>query len=203
MNKRDDFLQKVANLNNQAYIDTQILILESYVDKEMSKDDNIIAFINSNISGYDTSGNAYTDGIVNSNTYVVTNAIHKNPDVKSSSNTKSGNYTIWGSNSSDLILNGMVANTTSWLDKTLDNKIYSTLTIQLPDNTNKNVALALAEKYKSTKLGTDGNPIGGFWSYIPTPQTAGSVNNTSYPDAVTIKQTGNTLFIVFKLYPNP
>ena len=59
------------------------------------------------------------------------------------------------------------------------------LIIELPDNTNKNVAYILSLKYMSTQLQST-NPLGGYW---------GSGN-------VLVEQDYNTkkLYMIFKLY---
>jgi hypothetical protein len=203
--KRDDFLLKLANLNNSAYLETLMSDLENFVDAALINQINITQFINTNPSGYDSTSGAYTDGIVDPSQYDPTYAIHRNPDVTSGDSQagKSGNYTIWVDDSTDLILNGNLVNTTPWLDKTLDNPIKGEFSIQLPANTNKNLALLLAQKYMSTDIGVDGTPSGGYWSYVTYPigPEYGSTSGLDYGDAVRIKQSGNDLYIIFRLYP--
>lgn len=180
MFRRDQLIEKLASINSGDYLTQQVLILETFVDGELSKNDIITKMANSNSQG--TLG---TSGIELVQFVEPTVAVHQDFSVKVGiQGTAGSGRVIW---SDDLqYITGNSAAQNPWNDLILDDNTFNGfIQIALPENTNKNVALLLAQKYISTSINGI-VPIGGFW---------GSNNVT-----VTYDTNSNNLFLNFKLF---
>ena len=195
MIRRDEFIQKISELNNNNYLKRELIDLEKYVDEQLLIDENVIKFINRNTQGGDfnnTSNEELVDSIND------TNQIHRHPDVVSTTKEAEGIYKVW--NDSLTNQDGRNLSTKPYIDKTLHNDIDSSIEILLPENTNKNVALLLKKKYLSTDLKTED---GGFWSIITRPDT-NNISNISEDNndmvEVVYNKDLNTVRMIFKLF---
>lgn len=200
MLRREQFIQELHNINNTETIEREISTLENYVDEQLRNNNNLIQFINRNSQG--TQG---TGGIEFVEYSQPTNAIHKNIDVESDNEiTLNGNsYAIWNENLT--YPNGNTAINQPWNDKTFTGyeNFDGEIRIQLPENTNKNVAQRLVERYLSDDFDNNGEPIGGFWSKGIKPNDSNN-NSTSeiVDDAVRLEYDYDTnrLYMIFKLF---
>jgi hypothetical protein len=181
MYRRDEFIKMLSNLNSGEYLKKQVLILEQYVDTELQKSESMLSLINSNSQG------SVVNNIETISEVSETYAIHTNIDVKGDTLNK-GNSPVW--NEELLHTTGSASATVSpWTDISISVADFDgVIKILLPDDTNKNVAKMLADKYGDTTI-QGGNPVGGHW---------GKDNVLVQYDVASKK-----MYMVFKLLPQP
>jgi hypothetical protein len=181
MIRRDHFIKSVAKINSGDYIKNKVVELEKFVDAELAKHENILSLINSNTQG-EKNGN-----IEIVQTVEETYAVHSDPTVLGDDGEVNGRK-IW--NDYMFYPNGGFATNEPWESITLtnDTQFDGALKVELPADTNKNVAKLLADKYMDTTI-VAGEPLGGCWG-------SGNV-------IVTLDNTSNKLYMTFKIYPMP
>jgi hypothetical protein len=180
MLRRDELIKKLGSLNSGSYLNTKLEELESYVDSQLSNDELIIKMVNLN-----TQGVMSTSGIETVSTFEPTFAVHNDINVKVGVDGTSGSgKRVW--NESLQYQSGAIATQTPWTDLVIDHGTFNGyIKIELPENTNKNVAYLLAQKYQSTDL-NGVLPYGGFWG-----------SNNVF---ITYDTNLNKLYITFKLF---
>jgi hypothetical protein len=196
MIKRYDFISKYKNLNNEQYLKKLVNELEQYVDEQLLKAENIIKMINNDNLDFNYSTEITTIKLINT--------IHNDFVVNDNGSGRSGGtngikYAIWSSKIT--YQNGDPANINPIENKTLDFTVNGELIVYLPDNTNKNAAKMLVDKYIGPSdlndLTIDEKQKYGFWGIIP--QLDGTT--TYSPDVVKLYWDSNIkrFKIVFKL----
>lgn len=193
MVRRDEFITKVSQLNNLETLNRELQKLEEYVDKQLISDENILKFINDNVQGNSDTQSSFLE-IVDKT--VDTNAIHRYPNAISPTLKKSeGIYKVWAEDLKDK--DGTSLTTKPQIDKTLHQELKGELRIDLPKDTNKNVAHLLLEKYLDKDIDS-----GGFWSVIVKGDTGTTMNITEDNNMVKlIHDRGNdVLYFKFKLF---
>jgi hypothetical protein len=155
MYRRDEFIKKLSSLNSGKYLREQMRELEQYVDAELKKADTVLSLINSN-----------PQGTISNNTEIVTDitetyAVHTENNISGDTVVVDGKV-VWSDNLT--FNNGKgSASASPWTHINISAESYDgNIKIQLPDNTNKNVAKMLANKYMDTAIQGD-YPVGGHW----------------------------------------
>lgn len=179
MVRRDQFVQRYVEQNNLKTIKNQITELEKFVDSELVKKENLLNLINKN-------GLTITDGILDDNqnvtSYITSDSIHRDQNVLDDGNGRSGPskaYAIWGDNIKNS--NGQLENLTPYEDLTLNEAVTGEIRIILPEDTNKNAAYLLTQKYlgplklDSATFTDEERNNNGFWGRKPN---LGTNNNT-------------------------
>lgn len=184
MLRRDELIKKLAGLNSGNYLNIKLDELEAYVDGQLAKDENIIKMVNLNTQG------SLSSGIETTTTFEPTFAVHNDISVKiGTEGTAGSGKKIW--NETLQYQSGSIATQSPWNDLIIDPAPFTSsdfngyIKIELPENTNKNVAYLLAEKYESTDMNGI-IPKGGFWGN----------NNVS----VSYDTTTNKMYMTFKLF---
>jgi len=196
MLKRYDFVSKYANLNNEKYLKKLINELEQYVDEQLLKAENIIKMINDD--------NLDFNNLTEITNIKLTNPIHNNSIVNDNGSGRSGGvdgtkYAIWSNKIT--YPNGDSADINPIENKTLDVTVDGELIVYLPENTNKNAAKMLVDKYIGpsdlNNLTIEEKQNYGFWGIIP--QLDGTT--TYNPDVIKLywDPNINRFKIVFKL----
>lgn len=213
MTRRDEIIERLGDLNSKAVLEKKMLDLEIFIDNELKKDETLIRFINSG-----TSGSIFEDGLevinnfdqlkVSNDVHRDINVTHETPSeqikVSIGSGSTAVSYTIWSDD--NLLLNDNDATETPWFDRVIAEGTFDgELSIQCPENTNKNVAIMLANKMNRVdEFDSDNNPTVGNWSKAIQPNDI-SNEKPIYPevsDAVSVRYNtaNNLVFMVFKLY---
>lgn len=185
MLRRDELIKKLGDLNSGSYLNTKMDELEAFVDSELSKDENVIKMVNLN-----NQGTMSTSGVETVSSFEPTYAVHNDINVKVGVDGTAGSgKKIWYDGIQ--YSSGTLANQSPWSDMIIDTAAFTsgnfngTIQIELPANTNKNVAYQLSKKYENTSLnGTV--PYGGFWG-------TGNVN-------ITYDTILNKMYMTFKLF---
>lgn len=179
MVRRDQFVQRYVEQNSLKTIKNQVTELEKFVDEQLVKKENLLSLINKN-------GLSLTDGVLDDNqtvtSYVSSDAIHRDQNVIDNGNGRSGPgkaYAIWGDNIKNS--NGQSESATPYEDLTLNEAVTGEIRIILPEDTNKNAAYLLTQKYlgplksDSTTFTDEEITNNGFWGRKPN---LGTSNNT-------------------------
>src|SRR6266403_521103 len=184
MLRRDELINKLAGLNSGSYLNTKMDELEAFIDIQLSKDENIIKMVSHNTQGI------LTSGIEATTSFEPTYAVHNDINVKIGVDGTAGSgKKIW--NETLQYQSGAFATQSPWIDLVIDQAPFISgdfngyIKIELPENTNKNVAYLLAVKYESTDMNGI-LPKGGFWGN----------NNVS----VSYDTTINKMYMTFKLF---
>lgn len=188
MLRRDQFVQRYADLNNLKKLQAQVAVLEKYVDQQLVDSNSLLYYINQNGLGIDgTSGQLYSQNVTSS---FVNNAVSRDQTVADNGNGRSGSnkqYAIWGSNITNS--SGNDASQSPQFDLTLDTSISGQFRISLPADTNKNAAYMLLQQYigplvnDSTQITQAQIDNYGFWGRQPILGSNGSSANVN-PNAV-------------------
>ncbi len=166
MIKRHNFVSTYASLNNKEYLEKLVIELEQYVDEQLLKADNIIKMINDDDLDF-----SYTTEITH---IKYTNDIHNDENVLDNGSGRSGGpdnvtYAKWSD--SITYADYSAANKEPVKNRTLDFTVNGELIVYLPDNTNKNAAKMLVDKYLGpqdiTNLTKEEQNNYGFWGTIP------------------------------------
>jgi len=172
MIKRYNFVSTYASLNNKEYLEKLVIELEQYVDEQLHKANNIIKMIND-----DDLDLSHTTEITH---IKYTNDIHNDEHVLDNGAGRSGGpdntkFAKWSD--SITYADYSAANKEPIKNKTLDLTVNGELIVYLPENTNKNAAKMLVDKYLGpqdiTDLTKEEESSYGFWGTIP--QLDGSV----------------------------
>lgn len=202
MVRRDEFIAKLAEYNDNSSIESAITGLESYVDEQILSKSIIIDYINSVNAGI--SSTSSTGIIIETVTELKpTNDIHRDINVTGGTE-KVGQYSIWNDDLKNKSNNSVV--TEPWLDRTIyETDFDSEIRIVLPIGTNKNVALKLVQKYLAIEeFNQDKTPSVGYWSSVVRPNN-GTTNEsltTIDTDSVRLEynKNSNQLMMIFKLF---
>ncbi len=212
MIRRDDFLDSVGSQNSNEALQRQLKDLETFIDGELKKTENVIKLINSTAS----SSQSLENGLEIVDILKTTTLVHRDITVVSNTKVTAGtssdavSYALW---EDDLKYpDNTNASSKPWIDKTFSETYVTNfifdgkLRIKCPDNTNKFLAKILADKYMSIgKTDNQGNFISGFWSQsnrantkTNTPNTANKILN----DAIRVLYDGtnNIVYLEFKLF---
>lgn len=203
MLRRDAFIQTYTATNNPKELEVEVIELEKFVDTALVADAAVLHYVNQNgLSG--TSGYIDTQYVTSS---ISNNSIHRDPNILDNGSGRTGpnkEYAIWSSGLTNST--GQNASSTPYYDLTINTSITGELRVTLPENTNKNAAYLLMQKYLGP-LQADSNLITqsqidtmGFWGRKPI---LGS-NGTSAlldPSAVQLQYDSsiNRLVMIFKL----
>lgn len=203
MIRRDTFIQRYVDQNNNKKIQSQVIELEKFVDTQLVDANNLLTYINQNgLSG--TDGSSFTQLVTSS---IVNDAVHRDPSVLDKGAGRSGpnkEYAIWSSKLTDTNNNSVI--NTPYFDLVLNTSINGQLRIYLPTNTNKNAAYQLCQKYLQPLI-DDSSQITqtqidtlGFWGRKPIIGTNGT-SAVLDPNAVQLlyDQTNNRLIMIFSL----
>lgn len=167
MIRREKFVSRYSAVNNRSTLERDIVELEKLVDAELLKSVNIIGMINRDQM-------QLTDGEVVS-AIIVNDSIHNDKNVLDNGTGRKGGtdnveYAVW----SDSITNtlGESVTDTPYYNKRLNTDVNGVLEILLPENTNKNAAKMLTDKYlgpldASNLTEEDFNSVYGFWRKVP------------------------------------
>jgi hypothetical protein len=212
MLRRDEFLDLVGSQNSNESLQRQLKDLESFIDVELKKNENVVKLINST--------NATTKPIENGLEIVdilkTTTLVHRDITVVSTTKVTAGSnadavsYALW----EDTLKypNNSNASAIPWIDKTFSETSVTTYTfdgklrIKCPENTNKFVAKVLSDKYMSIgKTDSQGNFLSGFWSQSNRANTKTNAANTAnkiLPDGIRVLYDGtnNIVYLEFKLF---
>lgn len=200
MVRRDQFIEKLAEFNDSENTDEALKGLETYVDNQLLSETNIIQMINSINAG--TIPNP-TSSIENVNELKLCNDIHRDINI-TGSDDKEDVYTLWNEDLVDRSGNSVTEK--PWEDRTiLETDFTPEIRIELPQNTNKNVAYKLVQKYLSTEeFDSDGDPSVGYWGLVVKPNnpTTNESLTTISTDNVKLEYNRDTglLTMVFKIY---
>lgn len=203
MIRRDTFIQRYVDQNNNKKIQSQVIELEKFVDTQLVDANNLLTYINQNgLSG--TDGSSFTQLVTSS---IVNDAVHRDPSVLDKGAGRSGpnkEYAIWSSKLTDTNNNSVI--NTPYFDLVLNTSINGQLRIYLPTNTNKNAAYQLCQKYLQPLI-DDSSQITqtqidtlGFWGRKPIIGTNGT-SAVLDPNAVQLlyDQINNRLIMIFSL----
>ena len=211
MFRRDQFLDLLGKYNSLSSIDNAMIDLETYIDSKLMLIDNVISLINNT--------NATTKPLENGleivDTLKITNIVHRDitvisdNEVIAGTNTEVVSYSIW--NDDLLYPNNTSATITPWIDKTIAETLVQTfifngrIKIQCPPNTNKFVALSLANKYMSIgEIDSSSNLISGYWSMANRANDKNNLPNSANEivDSVRVlfDSVNNIVYMEFRLY---
>ncbi len=204
MVRRDEIIEKFGIFNSTATINNLISDLEKYIDEELQKESNIKKWINLSNIGSTMQGDLE---LVNKKN--ITDDVHRDLTIKGGTKITVENgtdvlaYTIFEKGITDQY--NRSATETPWSDRTIaQGEFNGVLSIQCPENTNKNVAKALAEKYLAIdKKNENGENIGGYWSKAIKPNISGNYSDgVILNDAVTVtyNKEKNLVYLNFKLF---
>ena len=212
MFRRDQFLDLLAKANSNESIQDAITDLEKFIDENLNSINNAILLINNTKA----SSKPLENNLEVVDILMTTNIVHRDITVKSNNeitagtNTEAVSYSIW----SDSLTypNNNSATNFPWNDKTIAESLITSylfngkLRIKCPQNTNKFVALTLANKYMSIgNVDNNGNDISGYWSLNNRPNTKDNLSNPSNiitNDGVRVlyDSINDIVYIEFKLF---
>jgi hypothetical protein len=177
MYRRDEFIKKLSSLNSGDSLREQVKKLEVHVDAELKKADTVLSLINSNPQGT-VVGNTETI-----NDITETYAVHTESNISGNTEIVDGKV-VW--NDGLTFNNGKgSASASPWTHINISaNSFDGNIKILLPEDTNKNAAKMLADRYMDTTVQAD-YPVGGHWG-------EGNV-------LVTHDLVSNKLYMIFKL----
>jgi len=203
MVRRDVFIQRYVEQNNQKMINSEVIELEKFVDTQLLDINNLINYINQNgLSG--TAGVLVTQDVTAA---IVNNSIHRTPSVldNGAGRTADKIYAFWSNGLTDASGNNVSG--TPYYDLNIDTPITGELRVTLPENTNKNAAYLLLQKYLGPVVSDSSlitqNQIDtmGFWGRQPTLGSSGNLGATLDPDAVRLEydSSQDRLVMIFTL----
>jgi hypothetical protein len=200
MVRRDEFIAKLAEFNDTKGVDEALIGLEKYVDEQLLTETNIIGMINSVDAGSDFSAGSTIEVV---NELKLSNDIHRDINVVGGEE-KADVYYVWDEELTDK--SGNSSTEKPWEDRTvLETTFVPEIRIELPENTNKNVAYKLVQKYLGVEEFDDnGIPTVGYWGLIvkPNDPETNEPESTTSDDMVRLEYDRDTgiLTMVFKIY---
>ena len=100
MLRRDQFVQRYADLNNLKKLQAQVAVLEKYVDQQLVDSNSLLYYINQNGLGIDgTSGQLYSQNVTSS----FVNATKPSPTTATAAADRT-NSTLYGAATSQIRL---------------------------------------------------------------------------------------------------